>query len=93
MEADGYKRAEYIPEIKDSVDLIQEFIGLGYFTTPHKEGYSVEDMEGLANFIGKEDLKKYADGWCQPGGSNGFHWSTPELVTQFLNQLKKWLQQ
>lgn len=56
--------------------------------TPHKEGYSVEDMEWLANFIGKEDLKKYADGWCQPGGSNGFHWSTPELVTQFLNTLK-----
>lgn len=34
MEINGYKRAEYIPEISDSVELFREFIQLGYFTTP-----------------------------------------------------------
>ena len=34
MEINGYKRAEYIPEISDSVELFREFIQLGYFATP-----------------------------------------------------------
>lgn len=34
MEINGYKRAEYIPEISDSVELFREFIQLGYFSTP-----------------------------------------------------------
>ena len=34
MEINGYKRAEYIPEISDSVELFREFIQLGYFSIP-----------------------------------------------------------
>lgn len=47
-----------------------------------------EDAGGLeaiefAEWIAKQDLKMYADGWCQPGGSNGFHYSTSELYKLF----------
>jgi len=31
MEINGYSRAEFIPEISDSVELFREFIQLGYF--------------------------------------------------------------
>ena len=31
MEINGYKRAEFIPEISDSVELFREFIEKGYF--------------------------------------------------------------
>lgn len=51
--------------------------------------FSVEDMEALIAFIGKEDLKQYAEGWCQPGGSNGFHWSSKELLQNFISSLNK----
>lgn len=37
----------------------------------------------LLNWLGKEDLKKYAEGWCQPGGSNGFHLSTEDLLITY----------
>lgn len=41
---------------------------------------------GLLDFIrwlGSKDLKRYPEGWCQPGGSNGFHYSDEDLYKLF----------
>ena len=43
----------------------------------------------FAEFIGKEDLKLYSEGWCQPGGSNGMHLSTTDLYNLFIQQSLK----
>ena len=46
----------------------------------HIKGIIKEQNIELLNWLGKEDLKMYAEGWCQPGGSNGFHLSTEQLL-------------
>ena len=47
---------------------------------------SESDAVEFAEWIGKEDLKLYPEGWCQPGGSNGMHLSTIELYKLFKNK-------
>lgn len=46
------------------------------------------EVMAFANWLGKEDLKLYAEGWCQPGGSNGLHLSTEELYKLFISSQK-----
>lgn len=43
----------------------------------------------FGNFLGKEDLKMYSEGWCQLGGSNGLHLSTDDLYTIYNDQKTK----
>lgn len=44
---------------------------------------SGSDAVEFAEFIGREGLKLYSEGWCQPGGSNGMHLSTYQLYQLF----------
>lgn len=37
----------------------------------------------LALWISELGLKNYPEGWCQPGGSNGFHYSSSDLISDF----------
>jgi hypothetical protein len=45
---------------------------------------SEDEIEKAFDWLAKEGLKKYSEGWCEAGGSNGFHLSTKELVQLFL---------
>ncbi len=40
----------------------------------------------FAEWISDNDFKKYAEGWCKAGGSNGWHCTTEELFLQFFNE-------
>ena len=54
----------------------------------YNKGYLDAKKEWLMLFIswiGKQDLKRYDAGWCQPGGTNGMHLSDEELYYQFLS--------
>jgi hypothetical protein len=33
-------------------------------------------------------FRKYNEGWCERGGSNGWHCSTDELINEYTNQNK-----
>jgi len=45
---------------------------------------SEDEIEKAFDWLANEGLKKYSEGWCEAGGSNGFHLSTKELVQLFL---------
>lgn len=51
-------------------------------------GIKSKELELLEfiKWLGGKDLKRYADGWCQPGGSNGFHYSDEDLQRLFLDE-------
>jgi len=52
----------------------------------YNKGFLDSKKEQIMDFIkwfGEQDLKRYAEGWCQPGGSNGFHYSDEDLYKQF----------
>lgn len=42
-----------------------------------------EQVMDFIKWIGEQDLKRYAEGWCQPGGSNGFYYSDEDLYQLF----------
>jgi len=48
----------------------------------------IEAIE-FAKYTQDQDLKRYSEGWCQPGGSNGFHYSDEELYNQFQQSKNK----
>jgi len=45
-----------------------------------------EQIMDFIKWIGDQDLKRYSEGWCQPGGSNGFHYSDDDLYKLFCNR-------
>lgn len=52
----------------------------------YNKGFLDSKKEQIMDFIkwfGEQDLKRYAEGWCQPGGSNGFHYSDEDLYKLF----------
>ena len=55
----------------------------------YNKGFLDSKKEQIMDFIkwfGEQDLKRYAEGWCQPGGSNGFHYSDDDLYKLFCNR-------
>ena len=48
--------------------------------------YERQICERFAEYIGESGLKMYPEGWCEPGGSNGAHFSTYDLYTKFLGE-------
>jgi hypothetical protein len=48
--------------------------------------YEREICVRFAEYIGGLEMKMYKDGWCEPGGSNGFYYSTNDLYTKFLGE-------
>lgn len=43
-----------------------------------------ELMIGFTEWMGQQDLKFYKEGWCQPGGSNGWHESTIYFLDKYI---------
>jgi len=55
----------------------------------YNKGFLDSKKEQIIDFIkwiGDQDLKRYSEGWCQPGGSNGFHYSDDDLYKLFCNR-------
>lgn len=52
----------------------------------------IQDLEKepvkFADFIKEIGWEKYKEGWCQAGGSNGWHCTTEELYLRFREQDK-----
>jgi hypothetical protein len=44
-----------------------------------------EEAVDFGEWLGTLDLKRYPEGWCQPGGNNGHHYTTAELYKTFKN--------
>jgi len=51
---------------------------------------SIEFAGKFAEWVSEvKEFKKYPEGWCQPGGSNGWHCTTDELITEYTKYLNK----
>lgn len=55
------------------------------YTTGQTEG--IELMIGFTEWMGQQDLKFYPEGWCEPGGSNGWHESTIYFLDKYIKEV------
>ena len=56
--------------------------------TPYIEEHTKKVAIDFINWINDIGFQKYKEGWCQAGGSNGWHCTTEELYLRFREQDK-----
>jgi hypothetical protein len=47
------------------------------------DGITLNELGDFVDWINKTNFKQYPAGWCQAGGSNGWHCTTQELINFF----------
>ena len=56
----------------------------GFFAKPNvNESLPLSQLGDFVDWIRDIKFKKYREGWCKEGGSNGWHCSTDELMKMF----------
>jgi hypothetical protein len=63
------------------LDAIEQYI-LTSLTAP-VDGITLNELGDFVDWINKTNFKQYPAGWCQAGGSNGWHCTTQELINFF----------
>lgn len=86
---------DFLSNSENTLERWQEYLILAFVDNVQKQllqqhhvslSLPLAELGDFVDWIREMNFKKYADGWCEAGGSNGWHCTTDELLKMFRNR-------